>query len=290
MKRETLRHPKTYDLAARLQITRVEAIGYLTLLWDFTAEQSPEGNVGKWPDGSIARACDWPGDPAEFTAGLTAAGFLDRDPHYRLLVHHWEEHCERWVRAKLAKAGRDFARPTGEPSECTAEPTVEATKEATTEAPPPRDQTKPIQTKPPPPTPSTPDGVTDGEEGGGGCFAWDDARRALAATGIGNVAGTLREAREHGLQADQVLALIEHYRAAGGAWKPGALVWRITHGAPEQAADQGWPAKEQRPKVRGPTVHYRQGQATRIITRLRRAGKGDDEIASKLQEAGLEWP
>jgi hypothetical protein len=148
MKRETLRHPKTYDLAARLGCSRATALGYLTLLWDFTAEVSTDGSIGRWPDGSIARACDWEGDPAEFVAGLTAAGWLDEDPTHRLLIHDWPEHCERWVTAKLAKLGKDFAQPTTSTASGSAEPSTERSAEATAEPSLPRDQTKPNQTEP----------------------------------------------------------------------------------------------------------------------------------------------
>ena len=143
MKRETLRHPKTYDLASRLGCSRPEALGFLTLLWDFTADMATDGSVGRWPDGSIAGACDWRGQADEFICALVDAGWLDRDPTHRLLVHDWHDHCERWVKAKLDKAGKKFATQTVEQ---TTEPTVEPTTERLCSTRP--NQTKPNQTKP----------------------------------------------------------------------------------------------------------------------------------------------
>jgi hypothetical protein len=137
VKRETLRHPKTFDLAARLKCSRAEALGYLTLLWDFTSDVAPCGDVGKHPDGAIARACEWPGEPSEFVASLVASKFLDLDPTHRLLIHHWPDHCERWVKAKLEKLSLAFAVAT-----------VEVTTEPTVEASPPRDQPEPTRTNP----------------------------------------------------------------------------------------------------------------------------------------------
>ena len=54
MKRETLRHPKTYELAAKLGCDRPTVLGYLTLLWDFCGEVAPAGDKGKCWDYAIA--------------------------------------------------------------------------------------------------------------------------------------------------------------------------------------------------------------------------------------------
>ena len=108
MKRETFRHPKTLDLASRLGCSRPEAIWYLSLLWDFTAEYAIQGDIGKHANGAIARACDYSGDPEKFIAALVESRWMDIDPDYRLLVHDWSEHCERWVKLKAEKLGKSF--------------------------------------------------------------------------------------------------------------------------------------------------------------------------------------
>ena len=129
-----------YDLAPRLQCSRPEALGFLILLWDFTAEVSIEGSIGRWSDGSIARACDWNQDPEVFINALVASGWLDRDPTHRLLIHDWPDHCERWVHAKLAKIGKKFAQATS------VDATAVASQEPTAEPSPPRDRTEPNRT------------------------------------------------------------------------------------------------------------------------------------------------
>ena len=164
MKRETMRHPKTWDLASRLDCSRPEALGYLTLLWDFAAEHAPQGNLGKWPDGAIARACDWPGDPGAFVAALVDSGWLDRDPDHRLLVHHWWQHKEHWISAKLARAGLvDLTAPPGHNASANVDDNAQSALDPTPGRPlersgtaiggrplepsSPRDQSKPNQTK-----------------------------------------------------------------------------------------------------------------------------------------------
>ena len=141
MKIDALDHPKLFDLGARLGCSRPCAIGHLELLWRFTAKHAPRGDVGRYPDGAIARACDWAGDPAAFVGSLVGAGWLDQVDEHRLVVHDWADHVERWVLAKLAKSGQtilatpyiggsaggsvvDTAEATTEPSPSQAKPSV----------------------------------------------------------------------------------------------------------------------------------------------------------------------
>jgi len=112
VKLEALDHPKTLDLAARLNVELPTAIGYLELLWAFTGKKAPQGNIGKWPDGAIARACYWMGRPEQFTQALQESGFLDADSTHRLTVHDWHEHAPRWVKSKLSSLNVGFVSGT----------------------------------------------------------------------------------------------------------------------------------------------------------------------------------
>lgn len=135
MKLDALDHPKTYDFASRLDVTRPTAIGHLELLWSFTGQKAPQGNLGKWPDGAIARACDWMGDPKVFISALVDSGFLDVDEQHRLTVHDWSVHAPGWVRAKLKNAKLGFLEalnPSSEPPrESSRDPTREPTRDPT---------------------------------------------------------------------------------------------------------------------------------------------------------------
>lgn len=101
MKLDALDHPKTHHFASLLDVSRPTVIGHLELLWAFTGKNAPQGNIGKWPNGAIARACDWMGDPDKFVAALIGAKLADADPQHRVIVHDWHEHAPGWVRAKL---------------------------------------------------------------------------------------------------------------------------------------------------------------------------------------------
>jgi hypothetical protein len=132
MKLDALDHPKTFDFAARLDVQLPTAIGHLELLWAFTGKQAAQGNIGKWPDGAIARACYWMGDPESFISALVESGFVDADDEHRLVIHDWHEHSPGWVRAKLKKLGIPFIS-TGEGSSDDPEPTSEASLEGSSD-------------------------------------------------------------------------------------------------------------------------------------------------------------
>ena len=129
MKLEALDHPKTFDLAARLGIELPTAIGHLALLWAFVGKKAPQGDVGKWPDGAIARACHWMARPETFIQALRDAGFLDADPVHRLTVHDWHEHCPRWVLAKLGRSNLRIIDPGGGGGDCSGDCSGDSVRE-----------------------------------------------------------------------------------------------------------------------------------------------------------------
>lgn len=132
VKLDALDHPKTFDFAARLGVELPTALGHLELLWAFTGKQAAQGNIGKWPDGAIARACYWMGRPELFIQALLEAGFIEADDEHRFTVHDWREHAPGWVRAKLKKLGLDFIPSAASTLEPSSEPSSEPSLEAST--------------------------------------------------------------------------------------------------------------------------------------------------------------
>lgn len=132
MRRAGLTSPKLYTLAAELGISRAAAIGHLELMWDYTKDHAIQGNIGKWPNGAIARAADWLDDPDKFVDAMVKSGFLDPDLIHRLLVHDWHDHADRWVKASLEKQGLRFLTVPHQPdlpstTVATTVPTTEST-------------------------------------------------------------------------------------------------------------------------------------------------------------------
>lgn len=136
MKRGTPRHPKVFALCELLNIGRAEAVGFLELLWHFTAEFAPDGCIGKFPVQRIEAACDWEGRKGRLVWALWKTGWLDlleakekqlfadvklpwNSQHAQvvvsnssLVVHDWLSHCEASVHKRLY---RQSLKSTGYP-------------------------------------------------------------------------------------------------------------------------------------------------------------------------------
>lgn len=104
-------------LAERLSCDMPTAIGYLELLWNYTADMAPQGNIGQCTDSAIARYCEYLGDPEDFIEALVQHNWLARDDTHRLLTTNWPKIARPWVKSKLKRMGLKFAEqePEAEP-------------------------------------------------------------------------------------------------------------------------------------------------------------------------------
>lgn len=110
MKRGTPDHPKLGMLQERLKIKKREAVGIMELMFHFTAQYCPQGDIGKFDDERIAAALDWDTrKAAALMDGLVDAGLLDEMDGARLYVHDWHEHCDDAVHMRLARQVLLFA-------------------------------------------------------------------------------------------------------------------------------------------------------------------------------------
>ena len=78
MKRGTPRNPKVLHLANLLKVKIPTAVGYLELLWHFTAEFTPQGDIGKYDDKWIEAALYWGGKEGRLIEALVQSRWLDR--------------------------------------------------------------------------------------------------------------------------------------------------------------------------------------------------------------------
>lgn len=111
MKRGTPRHPKVFDFVQALGLpvrSRFMAIGYLELLWHFTAEFAPQGDIGKYSDDRIEGALDWTGAKGRLIEALTNSGWCDKSSRYRLVVHDWHDHADSSVKKRLERSCLKF--------------------------------------------------------------------------------------------------------------------------------------------------------------------------------------
>ncbi len=109
MKKGTDSLMKFQLLKKDLNLPLYAAVGLLQLMWDFTARNTPAGNIGKFTDEELAMGLEYDGDPGELIEALVNRNWLDRDDRHRLIVHDWAEHCEDSVHNALVKSRAFFA-------------------------------------------------------------------------------------------------------------------------------------------------------------------------------------
>lgn len=106
----TLRdHPKLNRLCRALKISKPAAIGHLHLLWWWTMEYCPTGDLSPYDEQEVADAAGWTKDPHDFVLALLSSGFADpsnTDPEGRIKLHDWEDYGEKWHRRRQANAER----------------------------------------------------------------------------------------------------------------------------------------------------------------------------------------
>jgi hypothetical protein len=103
-------HTKMKRLGRILNIPQPYAVGIMEMLWRYTKEQYPAGNIGKADDIDIEEACGWPVElSGKLVPALIAAKWLDESGEHRLIVHDWSYHAIGYVHAKLARMRQCFA-------------------------------------------------------------------------------------------------------------------------------------------------------------------------------------
>jgi hypothetical protein len=108
MKRGTLEHPKTLELAATLKIPRAYAVGLLEGLFHWTAKYAPTGDLSRFSDATIARGMYWGGKPERAIRALVKCGWVDEAGDQKLL-HDWSEHADQCVQKWLQRKDQRFA-------------------------------------------------------------------------------------------------------------------------------------------------------------------------------------
>ena len=81
------------------------------MLWHFTDDFTPRGDIGKYSDDVIARACGWEESPEKLIRSLIDSKWLDANSQHRLLVHDWHEHCVDYTKRRYS--GKFWTFPEG---------------------------------------------------------------------------------------------------------------------------------------------------------------------------------
>lgn len=133
MKRGGPTHPKIAELATILNIDRAWAVGIVEMLWHFTAQFAPQGDIGKYSDKKIADFIGWKkhsgsrGVTSELwlSSALVRSGLVDCCDCHRLVVHDWAEHADQSVIRKLTRQKLAFVHPITSRRQAVPEPEPE---------------------------------------------------------------------------------------------------------------------------------------------------------------------
>lgn len=96
------RHPKTYDLMARMQWDLDTAIGKLFRFWWWCVDFAEDGNLTRHNDERLAGAVGLNGDKGKlFVQAMVESCWIDREPFFR--VHDWWRYFGAYLRSKYKK-------------------------------------------------------------------------------------------------------------------------------------------------------------------------------------------
>lgn len=119
-------HPKFAELATLLQVEYPVALGHACLLWLWTLNNAPTGDLSKVKPAHIAFGAKYKGDPVAFVKALKQAGLIDKKGH----INDWMENGvgQLWkarkrmqkVRAERAKVERKKPAKAAQPVGATA--------------------------------------------------------------------------------------------------------------------------------------------------------------------------
>lgn len=98
-------HRKIKKLKRLLKIKTPQAVGHVVMLWLWSIDNAPDGNLSPADIEDIAEAAEWSGNAEKFVSALTDAGFVDDDMH----LHDWGEYAGRLMdqREERRKKERD---------------------------------------------------------------------------------------------------------------------------------------------------------------------------------------
>lgn len=93
---------KTLRLKSILKISQAEAIGHLCMLWLWSVDNAPDGNLSEFYSEEIASISGWDKDPDEFLNALINSGFVDDNK----TLHDWYDYAGRLIEKREANRTR----------------------------------------------------------------------------------------------------------------------------------------------------------------------------------------
>ena len=94
-------HPKLTLIASDLGISKVEALGYLHLMWYWVLKFCDDGNITKYID-IFPTELGWRGDSDLFINTLVKRGFIDESKTKKYTIHDWLDYSGKYFEKKEA--------------------------------------------------------------------------------------------------------------------------------------------------------------------------------------------
>lgn len=91
--------PRLFDVMAGMNWTKAEAIGRLHMFWWWCVDHAETGDLRSFNDTHLALAVELnPSEGAAFKAAMVKAGFIEKEPYFRL--HNWWRFTGRFLQAR----------------------------------------------------------------------------------------------------------------------------------------------------------------------------------------------
>jgi len=94
-------HPKLTLIASDLEISKVEALGYLHLMWYWVLKFCDDGDITKYID-IFPTEIGWKGDSDLFIDTLVKRGFIDKTSKGKYTIHDWLDYSGKYFEKKEA--------------------------------------------------------------------------------------------------------------------------------------------------------------------------------------------
>lgn len=101
--------PKLFELMMQMNWSKAEAIGRLHMLWWWCVDHAEDGDLTGFNNTHLALAVELNGEEgARFVAALNRAGFVDREPFFR--IHNWWKFCNRFMKQRYKDSPEKWRR------------------------------------------------------------------------------------------------------------------------------------------------------------------------------------
>ena len=134
-----------------LKIKTPQAVGHVAMLWLWSIDNAPDGDLSKVDIEDIAEACEWPRGAETFVSAMKEAGLIDAD----MKLHDWDEYTGGLMEKREDRRKKDRERQARYRAKKAAQRAAQKGHGTPPAAPPPPD---------PPEPPEPPQGPEEAQE------------------------------------------------------------------------------------------------------------------------------